>query len=419
MRREPAGDGERDESVEFVDDDATGGPAPDVLELAPRRVPRWLPVTGLLAVAAVVAFLAFRGGAGHDTSAARSSHPPARPAHSVSPRPATPAGEVDLASPRTARAGHPLLGGGDWNLFALGPGVVVRIQPALGEVTTTPLPALQSSGPVSFVVTDVGALVRPIDFVPGYAVPDGAGPRELGTPLDSGPTFPGPDGRHVWIGSDGGPDAGAGGLVLIPVAGGSGGASQRITLPDHGAALEAVPDGAGFVIFPAVDGSYDATPSGLRRITTGAVLATGRTGWLVAECDARYRCALYRVDRADWSRHAVPFAVTASDLDLNQTGALSPDGTTAAVYRPSAAQPGAALFLLNLVTGRTTGLLLPGGPPAAPGAMAWSPDGRRLFAVTGSGRLAVVDARTGAVSDLGMPLPPLAQLAIRAAGMNR
>jgi hypothetical protein len=99
--------------------------------------------------------------------------------------------------------GHPLLGvGAGWELFGRGSGVVVRIEFARGRITRTAVPALASSGPVSFVAGAQGALVRPIDFVTGYLIPDGqparVAPGVFGT---GGPAFPGPDPRHLWVAS--------------------------------------------------------------------------------------------------------------------------------------------------------------------------------------------------------------------------
>ena len=47
------------------------------------------------------------------------------------------------------------------------------------------------------------------------------------------------------------------------------------------------------------------------------------------------------------------------------------------------------------------------------GALAWSPDSRWLFVASADGRLFPVEAATGQVHDLGVPLPPIEQLAVR------
>jgi len=45
--------------------------------------------------------------------------------------------------------------------------------------------------------------------------------------------------------------------------------------------------------------------------------------------------------------------------------------------------------------------------------MVWSPDSRWLFVVGGGGRLYAIDSSTARVTDLGIPLPPVDQLAVR------
>jgi WD40 repeat protein len=70
------------------------------------------------------------------------------------------------------------------------------------------------------------------------------------------------------------------------------------------------------------------------------------------------------------------------------------------------------LTVLDLGTGRVRG-----HPVALAGdadSVAWSPDGHWLFAATHDGRVRVLDARTGAARDLGVGLPPLTQLVLRA-----
>jgi len=47
--------------------------------------------------------------------------------------------------------------------------------------------------------------------------------------------------------------------------------------------------------------------------------------------------------------------------------------------------------------------------------MAWSPDSQWLFAVGAAGRLLAISVRTGRAVSVGVPLPPLSQVAVRAA----
>lgn len=182
-----------------------------------------------------------------------------------------------MASVVITEVGHPLLGvRAGWELFGRGDGVVVRIQLAQGRITRTTIPVLRSGGPVSFLVGPNLAIVRPLDFVPGYVIPDGKPARQILASLSlgqSGPVFPGPDPTHIWVQNLGGPP----GLVLTPLDGAGAGA-VTISIPPGSSPLDAVPDGAGYLLFPATGGVYDARPDGLHRITGGALLAVGPTG---------------------------------------------------------------------------------------------------------------------------------------------
>ncbi len=46
--------------------------------------------------------------------------------------------------------------------------------------------------------------------------------------------------------------------------------------------------------------------------------------------------------------------------------------------------------------------------------MAWSPDSRWLFVAAADGKLLAVNARTGQAKSLGVTLPAVSQVAIRA-----
>ena len=71
-------------------------------------------------------------------------------------------------------------------MFARGSATVLRIEFAHGRITRTVVPALASNGPVSFVATPHAAIIRPLDFVPGFLVPDGRPPYALTGALASG-----------------------------------------------------------------------------------------------------------------------------------------------------------------------------------------------------------------------------------------
>lgn len=337
---------------------------------------RW----GLLVGAVIVGLVVFR--------AVENERMPSGAAPASPHPPATPASVTDL--------GHPLLGvTAGWELFARGNEVVVRIEFARGRITRTDVPALASSGPVYFLAGPRQVIIRPLDFVPGYVVPDHGDARELpGVLNDHGPVLPGPDPRHVWLQDE---------TILRLV--GLDGRPTDVTMPfpyEHGFAE---PDGAGYAFYDE-GGLYDLRPTGTRRIADGTPLAVGPTGWLIDECAARNRCVAIAVDRARGSRHVLPGFSSGGEA---WSGAISPDGRTAALYRTDG-KP-AVVHLLNLRSGveRRLGIQVTGDPQA----LAWSPDCRWLFVAGANGGLHAVDARTGAVHGLGAALPPVSQLAIR------
>ena len=146
-----------------MDPDPAGRPGrpapPDVLQSGSLRAGRaqlghWLPV--ILAVLLVLA------------AVAKIEHAGRRPA--------------DRGPVTVTEAGHRLLGETvGWDLFGFSPGHVmgvssgwlVRVQFARGRVTRTTVPALLSDGPASLIAGPDQVIIRPLDNVPGYLVPDG------------------------------------------------------------------------------------------------------------------------------------------------------------------------------------------------------------------------------------------------------
>ena len=294
--------------------------------------------------------------------------------------------------------GHSLLGvTASWELFARGAEEVVRIEPGAGRITWTAVPALLSGAPVSFVVTKDRAVVRSIDQVPGYVVPDGRAVRPLPAALSGGgAAFPGPTPDTVWLQGDAT-------MVLRGVADGRARALVRVpeTTP------EVAGDGAGGLVFRATGGVYAATPTGLRRITTGALLAVGPSRWVTLECDAIHRCRPYAIDRATGARRAVPAALTA---DVPR-GVVAPNGRTAAMFRLRG--DGTPVpYLLDLATGasRPLGVSV---DQAGEDAVVWSPDSHWLFTTATTGMITAVDPATAVPTELGVALATPGQLAVR------
>jgi len=337
------------------------------------------------------------------------------------PSPTASSGVVSTPAVSVTILGHPLLGvHAGWEMFGRGPGVVVRIQFARGRITRTAYPALSSGGPVTFVTDAEGALVRPIDFVPGYLIPDGEPAREVPGALEAGgPVFPGPDPRHLWVASSTSDDR----MVLVGMDGRRTGPS--VAAPPQGspvnASLLAVPDQTGYLLFPGAGGVYDVRPGGTSRVTTGTVLAVGPTRWLTAECDSHAHCRLVVTDRSTGVRHPLsthpPLSTRIKGAGLSAVGVISPDGATAAVPVGS---PQARIEIIDLATGAAHALPLRIDLSGADTgwaweAMVWSPDSRWLF-VAARGDLDAVSQRTGQITNLshrlGPALPQLFQLSM-------
>lgn len=304
-------------------------------------------------------------------------------------------------------AGHRLLGvRAGWRLITYGPAGLIRIQPAAGRVLRTPVPILDSTGPVSFLAGPSQAVVRPLDGVTGYLIPYDHRARPLtGLLGHGGVAVPGPRPGQAWIQED----FQARSLNLAWLDGRSAGQS----IPLSRATWEASPDGQGY---PLVTDAgtlrtppplYDMRPSGPRRVA-GYLLAVGPDRWLTASCH-RGRCTAVVTDLAGGARRVLPGRVPASEL--GQPGVIAPDGTTAAVLGDTGNQ--LTLHLVDLFTGAQRQVRVPlGFGPANWQTLAWSPDSRWLFVVAAHGRLVAVQASTGQVRGLGMAMPPVSDIAV-------
>jgi hypothetical protein len=361
------------------------------------RWPRWL-LAGL--AAAVVAVLLVQNPYHAKPSATPSPTPtivePSRVVVTYGPSP---------TGPVVTEVGHPLLGvSAGWELFGLSSSGVVRIQLAKGRIAVTPVPPLMSTGPVTLTVGRDWTIVRPLDVVPGYLVPDGQPARALTGALDRSPyAFPGPDPDHVWVPPpvDGPPPV----IALVDVDGRPAGPS--ISIP-NGMDGPVFPDGTGYLLVTGPGGVYEARPDGVRRVTGGGLLAVGPTRWLTLECDDRFRCDTVVIDRSTGTRRILPIHGVAPTAGA---GAISPDGRIAAVVESDRA--GVSVHLIDLVTGTDRRLDVPVNIGYADATVVWSPDSRWLFMVGGTGTVVPVEGATGQVYDLGTPLPPVTQLAVR------
>lgn len=383
--------------------------SPDTMPSSQRRpFPARLKIGMVLAVLALLAFVVTTQRARQ--SSIRAVPGPAQRTSTVLDPTAAPS-TIDAPPPPVSliTLGHPVLGVTEgWELYGRAPGMLVRIQLARGLITRTVVPGLLSSGPVSFVASADGAIVRPIDRVPGYRVTNDRWPDPIAlAPGSGGPVFPGPSPSTVWMqtGDDVRPT-----LTLSELDGNRPTAS--IVMPADSSPLQASTDGAGYLLFTRPDGTYQARPGVLRRLTSGTVLAAGPTGWVDARCDSRHRCALSLISRANGSRRSLGY-----ETGGLPGGAVSPDGSTAAILEASPA--GAVrLYLLDLSSGNRRPVTVAMSSRVQIGTIVFSPDSRWLFAVTARGKVTVIDPRTAGVTDLGAPLPALSQLAVKPTSRN-
>jgi hypothetical protein len=308
--------------------------------------------------------------------------------------------------------GHRLLGiTATWELFGRGPGALISVEPATGRVTSTRVPALDSSGPVSFLVGPHQAIIRPLDYVPGYLVPDGQPARGLRGLLDQGgPALPGPRPGQVWVVT-----ASVGRAALV-LTGPDGRRQVSVPLPAGGPLpLTATADGSGGVLLTGPTGAFDAGPGGLRRLSL-LPLAVGPGRWLAVTCPGHHQhCHTVQIDTASGAQRVLPGRpLPHSPMTPWPPGLIAPDGSAAAVLelgRDSLL----GLHLVDLRSGADRLLSVPIIENADNDTVAWSPDSRWLFVVTDTGAVRAVNASTGQPASLGVRLPFISQIAIRAA----
>lgn len=408
------------DDIDWLDvgsDGAPGGTAP------PRRPwPRWFTVAVVLAVVALVLSVLNRERGTQSTarvSTAPTTSPtpaPTTPAPSQTapatftvppPSPTAPTAPTStLPAVSVTRVGRPLLGvTAGWELIARGDEVLVRIELAAGRITRTTVPGSRSENWVTLLAGADRVLIQPFERVPGYLVPDGKPSRELPVLDKDGLAFPGPAPNQMWINSDDSQSA----MALTTLEGGK--LAGSLPLPPKSSGYEVFADGAGGLLVSGIGGVYTARPDGLRRISTGALLAVGPTGWLVTECDDRYRCQTVLIGRVDGSRQTVNAAIPGR----SPRGVISPDGATAAMMTfDHSGRLG--LELIDLASGnRRAPKVFLHMESHDGGGIAFSPDSALVFAVTAEKTLAVINRETGTVGGLGVSLPELSQLVLRPA----
>lgn len=306
---------------------------------------------------------------------------------------------------RTTKLGRPLLAvPAGWELFARG-SELIRIQLRAGLITRTAVPALGSTGPIFLVVGRSGAIIRPLDLVPGYGVADGRPARPLTGLLGHyGPAFPGPDSNHLWIASD----SGSGTRMELV---GFDGADAGVSIPAADG-FSVISDGTGGVVVSKSTGIYLTGAGGLSLVTTGRLLAVGPSRWLTVECQLNH-CNQVVIDRSSGARRVIGAAPPSANAgNAFPLGLVSPDGTTAALIDDTGVAP--QLRLMDLITGHS--YPIPVQLPtidASEGVMAWSPDSHWLFFVDSAGQIRLVDRQAAHLGRLDIQLPAVDQIAMR------
>jgi len=325
----------------------------------------------------------------------------------VATTPATVATTALPAGPQVSDIGQSLLPGPTGTeLVVHTTDALYRIELDRGRVVRTPVPVIGSGAPTFVVLGSNATLLRPLDFVTGYLVPDDGPARPLTGRLADG-TFgacPGPMPDELWL------SAGSGGQAPLEVVRLDGSATG-VSVPLH----DAYPfgcDGAGGVLVTANIGTRTAalaSTRGLTPITSGTLLAAGARAWLVRECVPT--CSQVRIDRLTGARRTVPGDVAGPQGPARPTGVsvglVTPDGAEAAVVVGSA-----RLVVVDLASGASQ----PAGTVTDyPGVIAWSANSRFLFAVDDTGRLTVFDAVAGRPVAFPLTLDHVEALAVRPA----
>jgi hypothetical protein len=309
--------------------------------------------------------------------------------------------------------GHPILAvRAGWQLFGLDHSGVVAVQFARGRIVRTTIPPLLSDGPVSLVAAPGEVIVRPLDNVTGYVVPDGQPARPLvGVLAHGGTLLPGPTPAQQWL------DSHEVGLVLV----GPGGKPEHAHLPESAlmwaTQVPVLSDGHGGLILTGGSGTmYDANDRALQAISA-LPIAVGPRNWLGLQCD-KGNCRDVVVSADTGQSRTLPSPASYLDPWPWQPlpGVTSPDGAMAAVVVPGSSDGQAWLDLVSLSSGAGLRVPVPVARDSSSQSLAWSPDSRWLFVVTARGNLTIVDGHTGQPQHLSLGVSGLSQIVMRPAG---
>ncbi|QDP96388.1 hypothetical protein FOE78_11175 [Microlunatus elymi] len=354
----------------------------------------------------VVAVAVVRAYGDRDPASAPPNSPsPSAPSEPAVPRPTVVPSFEDVLT-RTVELSW-LGAGTDYSVFVRtgaalsdGDSGVYQLDPRHDRVVSHRVPALASTGPLSFVPVSGGVLVRPIDQVPGYFVPDDA--PVMGTGNVGGIVLPGPDDRHVWI-----PTANGSHLDLVGAVDHHS-TGTTITVPSGMYPMQLTPDGHGYLLGPRDDGLYDLRPQGAVRVADGALIAVGPTRVLAANCSDQEDCAPVLLN-SNFTPVA-PQPPLRSQGSVSSNGVISPDGKVAALLGAQ----GGPIVLVDLATGglRYLKVQVAGYMSAQ---VAFSPDSKWLFVVGADHRAYAAEVATRQVRPLLPGVRGVAQLTVRPA----
>ena len=289
------------------------------------------------------------------------------------------------------------------DVFVRSSRALFRIETKAKRVTRTPLDGATSSGVDRLLVLPDRVLVLPIDETEGTQVVDGQPATKLDRVLTQGGQYlPGPSNR-IWAVEI--TEEGRSVARLTDASGRR--VYETVRGPGYGYFSD---DGSGGLLYNDIGGVYRAGPTGLRRVTSGTLFATGAEKYLVIECTERFVCSTYALrpgrDERD-SRRRIGPARPAQSVP----GTLSPDGRYAAHLIWGDGE-GPAVVVSDVTTGRRVASWPQDARGESP--LVWLPDGRLMF--LRDSRLAVLDPRTGQTVRTTLRLPPLTAIAVRSPG---
>ncbi|HEX8509270.1 MAG TPA: hypothetical protein VF635_07210 [Propionibacteriaceae bacterium] len=329
---------------------------------------------------------------------------------------------INPADPRVVRpGGRPLLpGSGPDQVFVQSSTAIYRIELATGQIIRTPTPLLDQHS--SFVAGPGWVVFKTIDNDPGVVVRNGHRAAPLPPALrPNGRLYPAQSGG-MWLVPEN-PTRGARVVTRVNV---NNGPDRNETIRLSGEIGLPSADAAHYLFATNSGGTYQFRPSGVRKLTTGDLLAVGRHHLLVWDCDKKARCNPYRLDRTHGRRTTIPAARKAilklyqgnvAQAEGSGGGDLSPDGTHTALRYPGNRLSSWPIAVVDLSTGQTR--TLPGNlTDTNPNSQfAWTANGRYFLAITDH-QMRAYDTTTGTTRTIPVGTDPLLHLTSTQASGN-